>query len=63
MQNQIINFKKSSFSGREDRCVEVAILENNILVRHSKEKHPVISFTKEEWEAFTEGVKNSEFDL
>lgn len=59
-------FKKSSFSSDRNpfsRCVEVAIEKDRVLVRHSKHISVVVEFTPEEWEAFTMGVKQNEFDL
>ena len=63
MQNVKANFKKSSFSEGQYRCVEVAIANDKILVRHSKEQKETLSFTFDEWNAFLQGVKNKEFDL
>jgi len=60
------NFKKSSFSSDREsgtRCVEVAITGESVLVRHSKHVYKIVPFTKEEWQAFTKGVKQGEFDL
>lgn len=44
-------------------CVEVAIKRQGVAVRDSKNraKGPIF-FTHKEWEAFTDGVRNSEFD-
>ncbi|GAA3956243.1 DUF397 domain-containing protein [Actinoplanes auranticolor] len=44
-------------------CVEVAQVDNDTyLVRDSKlPDSPVLSFTKEEWVAFVEGVQAGEF--
>lgn len=57
-----INFKKSSFSGRGGRCVDVAITKEVIYVRNSKKHNPVVEFTHDEWKAFLLGVKNNEFE-
>jgi hypothetical protein len=55
---------KSSLSGYNGNCVEVAGLsDDRIWVRHSK--HPrkgVLKFTPAEWDAFIGGVSNGEFD-
>lgn len=60
-------FRKSSHSGAEGCCVEVAVTVDEILVRDSKvSRHgsaPTLSFTKPEWQAFLLGVKSGEFDL
>jgi len=45
-------------------CVEVAIREDAIGVRDSKDSSKTtLCFTVEEWAAFVEGVKAGEFDL
>jgi Domain of unknown function (DUF397) len=56
-------WRKSSFSsGNGDACVEIAVVPG------SKEGSghviaPVLIFTPAEWEAFTLGVQDGEFDL
>jgi hypothetical protein len=45
-------------------CVEVAIGDDCIEVRDSKNRAgPVLHFTPREWRAFLLGVRNDEFDL
>jgi hypothetical protein len=45
-------------------CVEVALLDDGIAVRDSKDKTgPVLLFTTPEWAAFVGGVRAGEFDL
>ena len=55
---------KSSLSGYNGNCVEVAgLTEDRIRVRDSK--HPrgaVLNFTPAEWDAFIGGVHKGEFD-
>jgi len=35
-----------------------------VIIRHSKHPHGIsIPYTREEWEAFCDGVRNGEFDL
>jgi hypothetical protein len=55
---------KSSLSGYNGNCVQVAGLnDDTIVVRDSK--HPrgaVLNFTPAEWDAFIGGVRNGEFD-
>ena len=55
---------KSSLSGHNGNCVEVAgLADDRIRVRDSK--HPngaVLNFTPAEWDAFIGGVYNGEFD-
>ena len=56
-------WKKSSFCA-ESGCVEVALRADAIGVRDSKRNDsPVLSFTRDEWDAFVLGVKRGEFDL
>ena len=45
-------------------CVEVAMRGDGIAVRDSKRPDsPVLSYTREEWDAFVAGVKAGEFDV
>lgn len=55
---------KSSFSGYNGNCVEVAGLSGDtIRVRDSKNpRGGVLNFTQSEWDAFLGGVRNGEFD-
>jgi hypothetical protein len=58
-------WKKSSGSGRNGgACVEVRSHDEAIQVRDTKDRSgPVLTFTREEWEAFIGGAKDGEFDL
>jgi hypothetical protein len=57
-------FRKSTLSGPDGNCVEVARRPERIGVRDSKDPaSPVLEFTAPEWHAFIEGVKAGEFDL
>ncbi|PWQ94759.1 DUF397 domain-containing protein [Leucothrix arctica] len=59
-----LDFKKSSLCCTDKCCVEVASdLEGNILVRHTEETGKTLSFSKQEWQAFVQGVKQNEFDI
>ncbi len=55
---------KSSYSGNGTNCVEVAIADDGIAVRDSKDRSgPALQFTSSEWRAFLAGAKDGEFDL
>jgi uncharacterized protein DUF397 len=48
----------------EDNCVEVGFIDGLVGVRNSKDRNgPVLLFTAAEWEAFTGGVRDGEFQL
>jgi hypothetical protein len=57
-------WRKSTFSGSGNACVEVADLDGGArAVRDSK--NPTgghLTFTATEWAAFTAGIKSGEFD-
>ena len=45
-------------------CVEVGLIDDQIAVRDSKDRHgPVLLFTAHEWEAFLGGARDGEFEL
>ena len=55
---------KSSRSSGNGNCVEVAVLDEAVAVRDSKDRSgPVLIFTSAEWDAFMSGAKEGEFDL
>ena len=65
-------WRKSSYSsGNGGACVEVAVVPGSkegsdyvITMRDSKDPDgPVLTFTPAEWEAFTLGVQDGEFDI
>jgi hypothetical protein len=60
-----VTWRKSSASGGGSAdCVEVAFVEDSVLVRHSRNSSgPMLSFTLSEWRAFLTGTRNGEFDL
>ncbi|MEU1597273.1 DUF397 domain-containing protein [Streptomyces sp. NPDC005708] len=66
MQNtESLTFVKSSFSGGNGACVEVAVTaDGGRAVRDSKDqgKGPIHRYTHAEWAAFVAGVKAGEFD-
>jgi Domain of unknown function (DUF397) len=56
-------WRKSSRSGA-NACVEVAFADSKVAVRDSKHQDgPMLEFTRLEWEAFVDGVRDGEFDL
>jgi hypothetical protein len=58
-------WKKSTRSGVDSNCVEVATnLPDGIAVRDTKNREGgTLLFTHAEWEAFLGGAKDGEFDL
>ena len=55
---------KSSRSGNNGNCVEVAFVDGAIAVRDSKNpEQRALIFTAGEWDAFVGGAKDGEFDL
>ncbi|MFG1955593.1 DUF397 domain-containing protein [Micromonospora sp. NPDC048830] len=61
-----VKWFKSSRSGNNGACVEVARLgEDAIGVRDTKARGqgPILTFTQAEWAAFICGAKLGEFDL
>ncbi len=60
------DFIKSSYShpgGTIHVCVSVAKKKEGVAVRDTKDASKnTLFFTNEEWDAFTKGVKNGEFD-
>jgi hypothetical protein len=60
--NAHIQWRKSSASGASE-CVEVAFVEQSVVVRRSQDPAgPVLAFSGPEWAAFVAGVRNGEFD-
>jgi len=57
-------WRKSSFSGGNGQCVEVAeVSGGGRFVRDTKDRsRPAHFFTDAEWRAFVQGVKAGEFD-
>lgn len=62
--NEIVWRKSSRSGGNGGTCVEVATLTDRVLVRDSKNRDgAVLTFTREEWRAFTNGVHQDAFTL
>jgi hypothetical protein len=61
-----VRWRTSSYSGNGGAtCVEVADnLPDVVAVRDSKDRGgPVLTFAPAQWEAFTAGVRQGQFDL
>jgi hypothetical protein len=60
-----ITWHKSMASGQGgSNCVEVAIVDESVLVRNSRDPlGPVLSFSRQEWAAFLQDVTNREFTV
>lgn len=57
------SYTKSTFSGNCG-CIEVKSTDGTIYVRDSKSPDTApLAFTRVEWQAFLDGVRNNEFDL
>ena len=55
---------KSSRSSGNGNCVEVAVVDDAVAVRDTKDRSgPVLVFTAAEWSAFVSGAKDGEFDI
>jgi hypothetical protein len=57
-------WRKSSYSGYNGNCVEVAPLaDGSIAMRNSRDPHgPALIYTRAEIAAFLAGIKDGEFD-
>ena len=57
-----LEWYKSSYSGAQNNCVEVAVLPSgDLVVRDSKrEDSPVLTFSRAEWAEFIQGVRTGE---
>jgi hypothetical protein len=54
---------KSTRSSGNGNCVEVAMLDDAVAVRDTKDRSgPMLVFTPAEWSAFVAGAKDGEFD-
>lgn len=65
-----VMWRKSTFSNPSGNCLEVAEKDGSIVIQglvHVRDsKHPkggMLQFTKNEWTAFIDGVRQGEFNL
>ncbi|RDI49967.1 DUF397 domain-containing protein [Nocardia mexicana] len=57
------HWRKSSYSGGNSECVEVALMKDIVGVRDSKNPDgPTLAFTPTEWAAFTTGIRNNKYN-
>ena len=58
-----VSWRKSSFSGADSSCVEVAFVPGGVALRDTKDRSlaPHL-FDAAEWSTFLAGVANGEFD-
>ncbi|GHE38816.1 DUF397 domain-containing protein [Streptomyces capitiformicae] len=62
MTDVIGPFRKSSYSGTQSNCVEVAPTTGGRAIRDSKNPHgPLLHLGPDGWRAFLGGVKNGAF--
>lgn len=58
-----VMWRKSSYSGAVNNCVEIGDLPGAVGIRDSKNpSDPALVFTPRAWRAFVTGVKSGEFD-
>ncbi len=58
------DFQVSGWCGNRPKCVQVAMKREGVAVRDSKDhKKTTLTFTHEEWDVFTKGVKSDDFKL
>jgi hypothetical protein len=56
-------WEKSRSSG-VNGCVEVAVVDGQVAVRDSKDRHgPALVFNPVEWQAFLDGARDGQFNL
>ncbi|MGE5290248.1 MAG: DUF397 domain-containing protein [Micromonosporaceae bacterium] len=59
-----LRWRKSSHSGGDNQCVEVAPVREAIAVRDSKDPSgPKLIFGRRAWRAFTDAARRGELDV
>ena len=56
----VLAWRKSRASGADGGCVEVADRGTSVLVRDSRDRRTVLSFSSTEWSAFLRRVGNKD---
>jgi hypothetical protein len=63
MRDQGSRSWRTSSASAGTECVVIAIVDDRVLVRDSKDPvGPILEFTHAEWRAFLVGAANGEFD-
>ncbi|MEU3143613.1 MULTISPECIES: DUF397 domain-containing protein [unclassified Streptomyces] len=57
-----IQWRKSSYSEQAGNCLELAVVDGQVLVRESDEPDVVVRTTRAKLAAFLAGAKAGEFD-
>ncbi|MFJ9667263.1 DUF397 domain-containing protein [Streptomyces sp. NPDC101219] len=57
-----IQWRKSSYSEQAGNCLELAVIDGQVLVRESDEPDVVVRTTRAKLAAFLAGAKAGEFD-
>lgn len=57
-----IQWRKSSYSEQAGNCLEVAVVDGDVLVRESDDPAAIVRTTPAKLAAFLEGAKAGEFD-
>ncbi|NEA26825.1 DUF397 domain-containing protein [Actinomadura bangladeshensis] len=63
-RGDVLNWRKSSASGNDSACVEVAALDSSVLVRDSRDHSAgVIALGRSQWNALMDAVRDGDLDL
>jgi hypothetical protein len=55
-------WRKSTYSGSGNNCVEVTTHHTGIAVRDSKRPHTALTFTASQWRTFVRKIRTGGFD-